>query len=91
MTVTIHTPVEGFSGEVAGVVFEDGVSVTDLKDLSYFERHGYIIDPAEPEPESESEPEPEPESESEPEPEPEPEPVEQGKKSNRGKKKNEEG
>ncbi|WP_339350978.1 hypothetical protein [Bifidobacterium indicum] len=43
MTV-IHTPVEGFSGEVAGVVFEDGVNVTDPEDLSYFERHGYSIE-----------------------------------------------
>lgn len=81
MTVIIHTPVEGFSGEVAGVVFEDGVSVTDPGDLSYFERHGYIIDPAEPEPE----PEPEPELE------PELEPEGQSSKSNRGKKKNQEG
>lgn len=44
MTVIIHTPVEGFSGEVAGVVFEDGVNVTDPEDLSYFERHGYLIE-----------------------------------------------
>lgn len=46
-TVKVHAPVEGFTGEVAGVAFDDGVATVD-KDiqaaaLGYFERKGYGI------------------------------------------------
>lgn len=40
----VKTPVEGFSGVVAGVAFTDGVGETDNPTaLSYFRRHGYGI------------------------------------------------
>jgi hypothetical protein len=43
--VKVHAPNEQFSGEVAGVVFTDGVGELDPKKSpgaeSYFERHGY--------------------------------------------------
>lgn len=47
MAVTIHAPVEGFTGTVAGVGFADGVA--EVEDpapsaLHYFHRHGYTID-----------------------------------------------
>lgn len=43
----IQTPVEGFTGKVAGVSFADGVGTTDdPAALAYFERHGYTIDSA---------------------------------------------
>lgn len=39
---TIKTPVEGFSGLVAGVHFVDGVGKTDDESaIAYFERQGY--------------------------------------------------
>lgn len=41
----IRTPVKGFTGQVAGVQFTDGVGETvDEAALAYFERHGYSID-----------------------------------------------
>lgn len=44
MTV-VHTPVEGFTGEIVGVSFVDGVGeTTDSSALAYFARHGYEID-----------------------------------------------
>lgn len=57
----VKTPVEGFSGVVAGVSFVDGVGESDSPSaLNYFRRHGYAI---------EGDPEPEPVSdEGEPEP-----------------------
>lgn len=40
----IQTPVEGFTGLVAGVSFVDGAGESsDSSALSYFERHGYTI------------------------------------------------
>jgi hypothetical protein len=40
----VKTPVEGFTGEVAGVVFADGVGETDNPNaLNYFRRHGYDV------------------------------------------------
>jgi hypothetical protein len=45
MAPKIHTPVKGFTGEVAGVHFADGVGETDDKNsLAYFNRHGYKIE-----------------------------------------------
>ena len=36
------TPVEGFTGVVAGVTFKDGVGETDdAAAIAYFDRHGY--------------------------------------------------
>lgn len=47
---TIKTPVEGFTGTVAGVAFADGVGHTeDAAALAYFRRHGYTIEQALPE------------------------------------------
>lgn len=44
---TVTAPVEGFSGIVAGVAFDDGVAETrDRAALNYFRRHGYAIDGA---------------------------------------------
>ena len=41
----IHTPVEGYTGVVAGVAFADGVGHTDDRAaLAYFERRGYTVD-----------------------------------------------
>lgn len=41
---TIKTPVEGFSGLVAGVHFVDGVGKTDNESaIAYFERQGYGV------------------------------------------------
>jgi hypothetical protein len=40
----IKTPVEGFSGVVAGVAFADGVGKTDDPSaIAYFQRHGYGV------------------------------------------------
>lgn len=40
----IRTPVKGFTGQVAGVQFTDGVGETvDEAALAYFTRHGYEI------------------------------------------------
>lgn len=47
---TIKTPVEGFTGLVAGVQFVDGVGKTDSESaIAYFERQGYGVgdEPAE--------------------------------------------
>lgn len=45
--ITVRTPVEGFTGSVAGVEFVDGVgSCTDRVALDYFRRHGYRFDTA---------------------------------------------
>jgi len=42
--VTVHTPVEGFTGSVAGVEFVDGVGSCDSRvALDYFRRHSYRI------------------------------------------------
>lgn len=42
---TITTPVQGFTGTVAGVQFADGVGQTDNPvALAYFRRHGYTVD-----------------------------------------------
>lgn len=47
----ITTPVEGYTGEVVGVQFIDGVGETDDEGaLAYFRRQGYAID-GEPSPE----------------------------------------
>ena len=44
----VETPVEGFTGEVAGVAFADGVGNTDNPNaLNYFRRHGYKVGAAE--------------------------------------------
>lgn len=41
----VKTPVEGYSGTVAGVEFKDGAGETDNAGaLAYFARHGYEID-----------------------------------------------
>lgn len=41
----VKTPVEGYSGTVAGVEFKDGSAETDNAGaLAYFARHGYEID-----------------------------------------------
>lgn len=40
----MRTPVEGYCGEVAGVVFTNGVGVCE-GDASYFVRHGYTVEP----------------------------------------------
>lgn len=41
----VKTPVEGFSGVVAGVEFTDGAGETDNANaLSYFRRHGYTVE-----------------------------------------------
>jgi len=38
----VTTPVPGFSGEVAGVLFADGVGESsDPRAIAYFARHGY--------------------------------------------------
>lgn len=40
----VTTPVEGFTGTVAGVSFADGVGETDdANALNYFRRHGYGV------------------------------------------------
>lgn len=40
----VETPVEGFTGTVAGVAFADGKGETvDPMALAYFERHGYTV------------------------------------------------
>lgn len=45
----ITTPVEGFTGQVAGVAFANGVGETDDPiALGYFERRGYGIEKADP-------------------------------------------
>jgi len=45
MSSTLRTPVEGFCGEVAGVMFSNGIGTCpNDADLSYFERHGYAIE-----------------------------------------------
>lgn len=41
---TVRTPVEGFTGEVVGVQFVDGVGDTDNESaIAYFTRHGYQV------------------------------------------------
>lgn len=46
---TVRTPVEGFTGQVVGVDFADGVAeVSDEGALAYFARHGYAVDEAKP-------------------------------------------
>jgi hypothetical protein len=47
VSATVRTPVEGYCGEVAGVVFTNGVGVCD-GDASYFVRHGYTVEPVAP-------------------------------------------
>lgn len=43
----ITTPVEGFTGHVAGVDFVKGEGSTDDENaISYFERHGYGVSKA---------------------------------------------
>lgn len=40
----VTAPVSGFTGEVAGVHFVDGVGNTDnSRALAYFARHGYAV------------------------------------------------
>lgn len=42
--LTIRTPVEGYSGKVAGVDFVNGVGqTTDPNAANYFRRHGYQV------------------------------------------------
>jgi hypothetical protein len=44
MSTKLKTPVEGFSGVVAGVTFVNGEGETDDPSvLPYFERHGYTV------------------------------------------------
>lgn len=59
---TVHTPVEGYTGEIAGVAFINGhAETTNKAALSYFKSAGYVIEPekadepADPEPETEPE------------------------------------
>lgn len=41
----VETPVEGYTGKVAGVSFVDGIGETeDATALAYFARHGYTVD-----------------------------------------------
>lgn len=41
---TVTAPVEGFTGHVAGVAFENGVGeTTDTAALAYFHRQGYTV------------------------------------------------
>ncbi|KKI18717.1 MULTISPECIES: SAP domain-containing protein [unclassified Leucobacter] len=48
MAPKIQTPVEGFTGKVAGVHFANGEGETDSPAaLAYFERHGYKVEAAE--------------------------------------------
>lgn len=47
----IRTPVKGFTGEVAGVMFVDGAASTDNPGaIAYFRRHGYTVGAAVDEP-----------------------------------------
>ncbi|GAA1642576.1 hypothetical protein GCM10009700_31750 [Brevibacterium sanguinis] len=47
----VTTPVQGYTGTVAGVVFSDGQGRTDdPAALAYFERHGYRVTDEEPDP-----------------------------------------
>lgn len=46
MTRIIKTPVEGYTGIVAGVAFRDGTGVADGS-VDYFLRHGYTVTEAE--------------------------------------------
>lgn len=46
-TVTVHSPVPGYTGHVINVEFADGkasVERSDVQALAYFRRHGYGID-----------------------------------------------
>lgn len=49
---TVTAPVEGFTGHVAGVAFENGIGeTTDQAALAYFHRQGYTVvqdDPEDP-------------------------------------------
>lgn len=41
----IYTPVNGFTGQVAGVDFVKGVGETDNpRAIAYFKRHGYRVE-----------------------------------------------
>lgn len=45
-TITVHTPMEGFTGEVVGVKFADGTAEVPsdaVQQLGYFRRRGYGI------------------------------------------------
>ncbi|GAA1029756.1 MULTISPECIES: hypothetical protein [Amycolatopsis] len=45
---TIETPVDGYTGHVAGVDFLEGRGETsDENAVAYFQRHGYTVTPAE--------------------------------------------
>lgn len=51
---TVRTPVAGYTGDVVGVTFTDGVGeTTDPAALAYFARQGYQVGEPEPEPEPE--------------------------------------
>jgi hypothetical protein len=40
----IETPVAGYTGQIAGVLFEDGKgTTTDEGAIAYFERQGYLV------------------------------------------------
>lgn len=44
----VKTPVEGYTGQVVGVTFADGVGETDDPAvLAYFRRHGYTVEETE--------------------------------------------
>lgn len=46
---TIRTPVPGYTGEVVGVEFVDGVGESgEPSQLAYFRRHGYTVEDAKP-------------------------------------------
>gem|GEM_PF-3967803 len=48
MAPKVHTPVEGYTGTIAGVAFAGGSGVTDSRPaLAYFQRKGYRIEPDE--------------------------------------------
>ena len=47
----IHTPVKGFSGEIAGVPFVNGTGETENPAaLAYFQRRGYKVEADKPAP-----------------------------------------
>ncbi|GAA6124177.1 hypothetical protein BPY_22850 [Bifidobacterium psychraerophilum] len=69
MSWTVKTPVKGFTGQVAGVVFKDGVGICE-GDPAYFHRHGYEVAETQPQPAQEEQAsEPVADEQSQPEPE----------------------
>lgn len=60
MQYKVTAPAAGFSGDSAGVVFTDGIAVTDDSNraaLAYFRRRGYTVEPETgPDPEQDDKP-----------------------------------